>query len=122
VPEALKGDLAGVAGAIAERLESLRAGIAAFDSTLADAMDRSRGKMLYQVQKLERKIARETLRRQRRAGDEAAHLYGLLYPMRQPQERMYSILPLAAKHGSTLLDTVYQNIRPGSPDHQLLFL
>ncbi len=121
VPEAVQRDLAGTATGIAERLESLRAGLTAFDPTLTDAMDRSRKKMLYQLQKLERKVARETLRREQRAGEEAAYLYALLYPVKQPQERVYSILPLLAKHGLDLIDTIYQNIRPGSPDHQLLF-
>ena len=55
-----------------------------------------------------------------RAGEEASHLYALLYPRRQPQERVYSILPLLAKHGTGLLETVYQNIHPGRADHQML--
>jgi uncharacterized protein YllA (UPF0747 family) len=122
VPEEIQSDLDGAADAISERLESLRGRLAAFDPTLADAMDRSRKRITYQVERLGRKVAREALRREQRAREEATHMYTLLYPNRQPQERVFSILPLLAEHGLDLIDTVYQSIRPGSPNHQLLFV
>jgi bacillithiol biosynthesis cysteine-adding enzyme BshC len=120
VPEGLRRSLEDTAAATGDRLELLRAELAGFDPTLADATDRSSRKILYQVRRLEQKVAREAMRRDQRAGEEASHLYALLYPRRQPQERVYSILPLLAKHGTGLLETVYQNIHPGRADHQML--
>jgi hypothetical protein len=38
------------------------------------------------------------------------------------QERLYSILPLIAKHGFELLDRVYESIQLDSADHALLVL
>ena len=41
----------------------------------------------------------------RRAGRrDAASLYGLIFPERHLQERLYSILPFLAKHGPDLID------------------
>ena len=122
VPAGIRRSLEDASAATGERLELLRAELAGFDPTLAEAMDRSRRKILYQVRKLERKVAREAMRRDQRAGEEASHLYALLYPRRQPQERVYSILPLLAKHGTGMLETVYQNIHPGRTEHQMLVL
>jgi bacillithiol biosynthesis cysteine-adding enzyme BshC len=120
VPPALAGSLERTESAAADRLERLRAELTGFDPTLAEAMDRARRKILYQIGKLERKVGREALRRDQRAAQEAVYLYGMLYPQRQPQERVYSILPFLAKHGLGLIDQIYQNIRLDSPDHQLL--
>jgi bacillithiol synthase len=122
VPNGLKRSLEETAAVTGNQFERLRAELAGFDPTLAEAMDRSRQKILYQVQKLERKAAREALRRDQRAGEEAAHLHAMLYPRRQPQERLYCIMPFLAKHGKGLIATVYQNIRLASPDHQMLFV
>ena len=122
VPPALAGSLEETASTTAGRLERLRAELMGFDPTLAEAMDRGRRKILYQVQKLEGKVRREALRRDQRATGEAQYLCGLLYPRGQPQERVYSILPFLAKHGPSLLDTIYQHVHLGSPDHQLLVI
>lgn len=91
-----------------------------FDPTLAEAMARSKAKMLYQLSKNRRKTAREALRREHRVSEGAAHLSGLLFPEKHLQERYYSILPFLAKHGSGLLDTVYEATQSGCPDHILL--
>ena len=48
---------------------------------------------------IERKAGREALRRDASAAQDAASLYGLIYPERHLQERIYSILPFLAKHG-----------------------
>ncbi|MFB3778751.1 MAG: bacillithiol biosynthesis BshC [Bryobacteraceae bacterium] len=120
VPGGLKRSLEEAAADTADRLERLRAEIAGFDPSLAEAAGRSRRKILYQMSKLERKVAREALRRDERAGREAAGLYGLLYPRRQPQERIYSILPFLAKHGMGLIETVYENLRWDKPGHHVL--
>jgi uncharacterized protein YllA (UPF0747 family) len=120
VPPALEKSLEVAESATAERLERLRAELTAFDPTLAEALDRSRRKILYQMRKLRFKAGREALRRDQRALEEAAYLYGLLYPRRQPQERFYSIVPFLAKHGMGLIDKIDQNVRLDRPGHQLL--
>lgn len=63
VPPALEQSLEETASTTDDRLERLRADLMGFDPTLAEAMDRSRRKILYQIRKLARKAGREALRR-----------------------------------------------------------
>ncbi|MBI4908883.1 MAG: bacillithiol biosynthesis cysteine-adding enzyme BshC [Acidobacteria bacterium] len=103
-------------------LAALRHALQPFDSTLAKALDKSTAKMRYQLEKMERKITRESLRRDTRAQQDAAYLYNLLFPHKHLQERFYTILPFLAQHGPHLLDTLYDNIRLDCPDHHILYL
>jgi bacillithiol biosynthesis cysteine-adding enzyme BshC len=106
--------------AAAESLDRLKAQLTAFDSTLAKALNRSRRKIEYQLEKIERKIARQTLLRDQRATRDAAALANLIYPHKHLQERLYSILPFLAKHGPGLVDTIYENVHTDCPDHKFL--
>jgi bacillithiol synthase len=101
-------------------LTRLRGELTAFDPTLTGAADRSLRKMRYQLEKLERKTGRETLRRDERAARDAASIYGLIYPERHLQERLYSFLPFLASHGLDLTDRIYEEIQLDCPDHRLM--
>lgn len=120
IPPALAREFEELQKTTAEGLDELRANLVSFDATLASAADKSRAKILYQLSKLERKTARETLRRNQRAASEAAYMSGLIFPEKHLQERLYSILPFVAKHGPGLVDTLYDNIHLDCPDHKVL--
>ena len=120
VPPALKHAMARTRDEVDASTLRLRANLTGFDPTLAEAMDRGRRKILFQLGKIEGKAARETLRRNERAEADAARLGGLIYPQRHLQERFYSILPLVAKHGLDLIATIYQQVNLDSPDHRIL--
>lgn len=98
----------------------LRAELLRFDPTLAEALERSRRKVLYQLGKIDGKVSREALRRSERVEAGTARLIGLIYPHRHLQERFYSILPLLAQHGLDLIETIYRNIDLDSRDHRVL--
>ncbi len=104
----------------AQALSKLKSELTRFDVTLSKALNRSTRKIEYQLTKMESKIARETLMRDRRATRDAASLTGLIFPHRHLQERFYSILPFVARHGTGLIDEVYANVHLDCPDHQLL--
>jgi bacillithiol biosynthesis cysteine-adding enzyme BshC len=106
----------------AKSLDRLKATLVAFDSTLAKALNRSRRKIEYQLEKTERKIARQTMLRDERATRDAAALTNFIYPHKHLQERLYSILPFLAKFGPGLVDTIYENVHVDCPDHKLLTL
>ena len=91
-----------------------------FDPTLAKAAERGRRKMEYQVQKIERKVARQILQRDEMACKHASSLNGLLYPHKHLQERLYSILPLLAEHGPDFAAQMYPHVELDCPDHQLV--
>ncbi|HYL75678.1 MAG TPA: bacillithiol biosynthesis cysteine-adding enzyme BshC [Bryobacteraceae bacterium] len=120
VPATLAREFEEVQRKTAESLDQLRADLVSFDATLASAADNSRSKILYQLSKLERKTARETLRRNDRAAAEASYMSGLVYPQKHLQERLYSILPFVARYGLGLMDTLCENIHLDCPDHKVV--
>ena len=69
---------------------------------------------------MERKTGREAMRRDEYAARDAASLYGLIYPERHLQERLYSILPFLARHGLDLTARIHEAIELDCPDHRIL--
>ena len=122
VPAALSASFEQSAASATQILDALSADLRAFDPTLAEAMKKSRTKVLYQIEKLRGKTERETLRRDERASSDAAYLRGLLYPEDHLQERLHSILPFLAKYGLDLVDRLYEQVKPECPDHRILTL
>lgn len=120
VPPAVTGTIDTARAETSYQLDRVRTQLATYDPTLVAALDKCESKILYQMNKLERKSAREALRRNERAAQESAYLSHWFYPDRHLQERLYSILPFLALYGPDLLDTVYGHIHIDCPDHQVL--
>ena len=120
VPAELLHEFEETQATLASSLDRMRADLVSFDATLARAADKVRSKMLYQLSKIERKTARETLKRSDRATEDAAYMCGLIFPEKHLQERFYSILPFVAKHGLDLIDTLYEHVSLDCPDHKVL--
>jgi uncharacterized protein YllA (UPF0747 family) len=120
VPQSILQEFEAIEKTTAASLDRLRGDLTAFDPTLGAAMDKSRSKILYQLSKIERKAARESLRRDERAAEESRFLSGLLFPEKHLQERFYSMLPFLAQHGLGLLDTLYDSMHLDCPDHKVL--
>ena len=120
VPSELQDSARGIVSEIERGLQRYSRELDAFDSTLAAALATSKRKIVYQLTKIERKTAREAIRRDERAQSDAKYLAGLLYPNKHLQERLYTILPFLAKYGTGLIDTLYERVRLDCPDHQVL--
>jgi bacillithiol biosynthesis cysteine-adding enzyme BshC len=120
VPQSVRQAAADARATAEASLDRLRAELTGFDPTLVKAADTSLRKVRYQLEKIERKAGREALRRDERAARDASSIYGLIYPERHLQERLYSFLPFLAKHGLELTDHVYSEIELGCPDHRLM--
>jgi bacillithiol biosynthesis cysteine-adding enzyme BshC len=120
VPATLVREFDETQKAASASLSKLRDDLVAFDATLAAAADKTRAKILYQLSKMERKTAREALKRNQRASEEAAYTSGLIFPEKHLQERFYSILPFIAKYGLDLVDTLYGQVHLDCPDHKVL--
>nr|Q01QM5.1 RecName: Full=Putative cysteine ligase BshC [Candidatus Solibacter usitatus Ellin6076] len=120
VPPRLGDTVRATTATVESAVGRLRAELAAFDPTLAQALDRSARKINYQIEKMERKTAREAMRRDARAASDAESLCGLIYPERHLQERLYSILPFLAKHGLDLPARIYDSIELECTDHRVM--
>jgi bacillithiol biosynthesis cysteine-adding enzyme BshC len=116
VGAAMRQTAAAVDGAV----DRLRASLTGFDPTLAKALNLSARKIHHQLSRIEGKVGREALRRDERATRDARSLSGLIYPERHLQERIYSFLPLLAKHGPGLAGQVYEAIEPCGGEHGVL--
>jgi uncharacterized protein YllA (UPF0747 family) len=119
VPPALSGQIKAAQTSVSQSLARLQGTLLDFDPTLEAAARKSTAKIDYQFAKLERKIARETMRRDERANKDADYLVNLVYPQRHLQERFYSILPFLAKHGLDLPRELLTQIQLSCPDHML---
>ena len=122
IPARLNGAMRETAATVEAAVTRLRSELAGFDPTLALALDRSGAKIQYQLGKIERKAGREALRRDERARRDAASLYGLIYPERHLQERLYSFLPFLARHGLDLIGRIYEAIDLECADHRLMVI
>jgi bacillithiol synthase len=103
-------------------LDRLDASLQSFDPSLARTLGKSRAKMLYQLSKMEKKTAREALRRDERASAEAQYLSNQLFPEQHPQERFLSILPFVAQYGSELIEALVAHSCLDCMDHHLLYV
>jgi bacillithiol biosynthesis cysteine-adding enzyme BshC len=119
VPADLTAKFAAVESATSEALARLQADLSRFDPTLEAAAKKSGAKVQYQLAKLAKKTARETLRRDERATKDAAYLTNLIYPHRHLQERFYSILPFLAQHGLDLPQRLLEQVQLSCPDHMV---
>jgi bacillithiol biosynthesis cysteine-adding enzyme BshC len=120
VPPSIRETAAAARATVEGAMERLQAELTEFDPTLAGAAERSLRKARYQFEKIERKIGREALRRDERAARDASSINGLIYPEKHLQERLYSFLPLLAKHGLELTHQIYEEIQLDCPDHRLM--
>ncbi len=120
VPPALSGRMSETSSLVGNSVDQLRRDLLAFDPTLAKALERSARKIRHQLSRIEGKVGREAMRRDERSRRDAASLYGLVFPERHLQERLYSFLPLLAKHGMDLTDQVYDAVELDCPDHRLM--
>ena len=105
---------------IGGEVETLYAVVQALDPTLEKVLAKSSAKMIYQLDKMQRKTARQALQRDEQAQRHAEFLHHSLYPHRHMQERFYSILPFLAQHGMDLIERIYEHVEVSCPDHQVL--
>jgi uncharacterized protein YllA (UPF0747 family) len=120
VPEGLTTQFGAARAGVEAELARLGGALQGFDPGLEKAFARSQAKMLYQLGKMERKTAREAMRRDERATADARRLHDMIYPHRHMQERLFGILPFLATHGMDLAARVHSAVEPGCPDHQVL--
>ncbi len=108
------------------RIEKLLAetadGVKQLDPTLEGAVENSRRKMLYQLEKIRRKAARAQAEREAIIGRHAQLLSHWLYPERDLQERRVNFLSFVAQHGKPVVERLLGEVNHPCRDHQVVFL
>jgi bacillithiol synthase len=120
IPAGITEKVAALRTHLGTEVEALYAEVRALDPTLEKVLAKSSAKMIYQLGKMERKTARQALRRDEQAQRQTEYLHHSLYPHRHMQERFYSILPFLAQHGPDLIERIYEHVEVDCPDHQVL--
>ncbi|HEU4834394.1 MAG TPA: bacillithiol biosynthesis cysteine-adding enzyme BshC [Pyrinomonadaceae bacterium] len=103
-------------------LDRLRQELSAIDPTLASALETGRKKINYQLDGLKQRFVRAQMTR-----DEAAHRQLLraadqIYPNKDLQERHINITSLLARHGTYVIEWIFNAINLGSNEHQIVYL
>ena len=103
-------------------LDRLKPELQAIDPTLADALETGRKKIQYQLDGLRTRFVRAQMTRDEAAHRQLQRAADQLYPNKDLQERHINITSLLARHGTYVIEWIYNAINLGSNDHQVVYL
>jgi bacillithiol biosynthesis cysteine-adding enzyme BshC len=104
-----------------QELDRLKQELHAIDATLADALETGRKKIQYQLDGLRTRFVRAQMTRDEAAHRQLQRAADQLYP-KDLQERHINITSLLARHGTYVMEWIYNAINIGSNDHQIVYL
>jgi bacillithiol biosynthesis cysteine-adding enzyme BshC len=107
---------------IHRELDRLKQELAAIDPTLADALETGRKKINYQLEGLRARFVRAQMTRDEAAHRQLQRAFDQLYPNKDLQERHINITSLLARHGTYVMEWIFNAINIGSNEHQVVYL
>jgi len=105
-----------------DELDRLRNQLQSIDPTLATALDTGRKKINYQLEGLRTRFVRAQISRDEAAHRQLQRVFDQLYPNKDLQERHINITSLLARHGTYVIEWIYNAINLGSNEHQVVKL
>jgi bacillithiol biosynthesis cysteine-adding enzyme BshC len=105
-----------------QELDNLRRQLETIDPTLASALETGRRKINYQLEGLRTRFHRAQIGRDEAALRQLQRAFDQLYPNKDLQERHINIASLLARHGTYVIDWIYNAINLGSTEHQVVYL
>ncbi|MBM3295840.1 MAG: bacillithiol biosynthesis cysteine-adding enzyme BshC, partial [Candidatus Aminicenantes bacterium] len=120
IPESLSARLRRAAALVEEDFESLAGEVAAFEPTLKESAHLARGRMLQQLEFLERKIVQASKKREGVAVGQVRKAADHLYPGGRFQERVFNIVPYLIKYGPSFIDDLDEALDLDAHGHQIL--
>ena len=103
-------------------LDALQDKLRRVDPTLADALDKGRRKIQYQLNGLRTRFQRAQIGRDEALRRQLERSFDLLYPEKSLQERHINITSLLARHGRYVTDWMFDAIDLGSNEHTIVYL
>jgi bacillithiol synthase len=107
---------------IEESFSGLQEALSKLDPTLVEASQTGASKVRYQLDRLRERAMAAELRRSEVVGRHAVALSNALYPENALQERGVAGVYFVARHGTELLQSIYDIMRTDCHDHQILEL
>jgi bacillithiol biosynthesis cysteine-adding enzyme BshC len=105
-----------------KELDDLQDQLRQVDPTLADALDKGRRKINYQIEGLRSRFNRSQVARDEAVKRQLEHAFDLLYPKKALQDRHINITSFVARHGLYFLDWIFDAIELESKDHSVVYL
>ena len=102
--------------------ESVRQDLESIDPTLATALETGRKKINYQLDGLRQRFVRAQMTRDEAAHRQLQRAFDQLYPNKDLQERHINITSLLARHGTYVIEWIFNAINLGSNEHQVVYL
>jgi bacillithiol biosynthesis cysteine-adding enzyme BshC len=103
-------------------LDRLRQELESIDPTLAGALDTGRKKINYQLDGLKSRFVRAQMTRDEAVHRQLQRAFDQLYPNKDLQERHINITSLLARHGTYVIEWIFNAINIGSTEHQIVYL
>lgn len=103
-------------------LDRLRDELITVDPTLASALDTGRKKIQYQLDGLRTRFVRAQMARDEAAHRQLLRAFEQLYPNKDLQERHINITSLLSRHGTYVIEWIFNAINLGSNEHQIVYL
>ena len=122
VPEPLARAVSLAASHVEQDFGPILRDVAAFEPTLKESAELSRGKMVEQLRFLERKIVQAAKKQNDIAVGQIRKAGNSLYPHGHLQERVLNIVPFLLKYGPDFTDKLAEAIDLDVHDHQILTL
>ena len=107
---------------IHRELDRLKQDLAGIDPTLADALETGRKKISYQLDGLRTRFVRAQMTRDEAAHRQLQRAFDQLYPNKNLQERHINITSLLARHGTYVIEWIFNAINLESNEHQVVNL
>jgi bacillithiol biosynthesis cysteine-adding enzyme BshC len=105
-----------------QQLDTLQEQLRRVDPTMADALEKGRRKINYQVEGLRTRFNRSQVARNEAVNRQLEHAFDLLYPKKGLQERHINISSFIARHGLYFVDWIFDAIDLSSKEHHVVFL
>ena len=105
-----------------DELDRLRSELETIDPTLANALETGRKKINYQLDGLRTRFVRTQMTRDEATHRQLQRVFEQLYPNKDLQERHINITSLLARHGTYVIEWIFNAINLGSNEHQVVKL
>jgi bacillithiol biosynthesis cysteine-adding enzyme BshC len=121
-PEGLFEPVSTARDELTRELQTLRERAARLDPTLEGFVESTTGKILHQLDGLDKKLTQAVKRRNETLASQVRKAATAVFPNGHLQERSLSLLPFLAKHGDGIIRQIYEAIDLGDYAHQVLSL
>jgi len=121
-PEQILGKLESVQEELKSALKSLGSDIVKIDPTVAEMLGGAEKKILYQIEKIQKRFVANHQNQQENFGQHLDYLYSHLFPKGKLQERVLSFNQFMSEEGPDLVGRLMDVINPFCPSHQVISL